>query len=275
MSSTKTELQEGKNDLIHVASRVRLVVRGLATGLALAFGWLQLKGISIVPFATDDHAQIVVRVSLVLYYLSWVAGNSWDISDTVTAVAVPPRKRDMPWETIVFGVSLCLVFAALCWSSSASRLSMSLVTFWILDFGLWLYYTKRILLPMVRQSEGIYAGSPRLQTARLREFKKYASGDWQWKRWIVGALILVALTSMTHTSLGGVVAGLLRLPSTGFVLASVTFLFVLVVEIWIWSWRIRTRTAFDLLRTLETELVPTGSRGSKYSPKDRRKKRRR
>lgn len=247
------DILDDKDDLNAAAGQAQWLVRIPAIVLGLIFSWLQIEQSSIVQFATDDYAYNLMHVALFIYYLAWVFGCTWDISDHQTALAQAPRGDKLPWEGIICAICLTIVFGILCYVKSPVRLSEVLFAFWIINFLSWLYYTKHIIASSIDKSRQIYSSSAykQFRYERLRVFDKYLRGNWQWYRWLSGGMIIALINIASHSRLSTLIADHFTFSSAYFVIAGLILIFVISMEAWIWLWRFRTRAAFSILKDLE------------------------
>lgn len=242
--------------------QTRQIVGWIAGGLALFFGFLQLKDIDTQSVFEQINPIVFWHITLAAYYLSWVRGtlNDVDIQEVVY-IQFPHDK--WPIQAIMVVLCLAVLAAALCWAEGdLRRFSMFLLLFTLIDHYSW-QYLIRYLRGSNDTSERIYRENREFfRLEALLAVINQVQGNWKWYRFCGG---LVIITAMLILSFSPRVRGLLvnatepltnGLPAKN--LLSITecilvLFWVLLMEVWHWYIRIRTLVSLHLLEDLSVK----------------------
>jgi hypothetical protein len=207
----------------------RWLVKGAATVLVLAFGYLQLSGSDWSTIGSSLTADVTFKVALALYYGSWVAGLLHDTALQEGTYSRPPNSGRMPMSGVLSALALSVAFGLLClWAGEPGRFAALLAVFIAINFGLWKLMLRRYLAETVKRSEDDFRENP-VRLERLHfVFYTYLSGRWQASRFTIGALWVLALNVVVHAG------------ASEIVVAAMVLGFVIVFEGWIWFMRVVT-----------------------------------
>jgi hypothetical protein len=244
-----------KARMIKTARLARRVLQVLAASLALSFTWLKFHGLNFAPLLGDLSASFLLRVTLALYYFSWVSGMASDADAQEVIYVEPPDRNRVITMLALVTVGVAIPFGLLCYVQSYKAFALVLSAFLIFNFFIWRLWAYW-LIPKAAEGTADYYKS-RSAYGELMELRvyidDYARGKWQLWRFLVGLLIvvLIDLLSFTRFYRPGTIAGLNA--ASDFVLATLMFLFVVVMEGWVWMNRIYCRFARQLLDRVDAE----------------------
>src|SRR5262245_15025465 len=80
-----------KDQLIKMAKRFRWVLWTAFLALPLVFGWLKFQGLDFAGAASRLEVDLLLKVSIAVYFLSWSLGCGWETSDIESLYAVAPN----------------------------------------------------------------------------------------------------------------------------------------------------------------------------------------
>jgi hypothetical protein len=241
-----------KSNVIGVVRLSRRFLQASALGLALLFTWLKFRGLNFTPVLNDISAQLLLRSTLAVYYMSWVFGLSSDADDQeLLYVKAPNRSRAI---ALLIGTVLMIAvpFGILCYVQTYRTFAAVLSAFLVFNVVIWLLLIYKVLPEAVRETTAYYKANqayPKIVVLRLF-YDDYLQGSWQHWRFLTGG-ILVALIDLFAFS---DVYQRLKLPALlrdkDFVLALLVFIFVAVIELWMWAQRMQFRVNRSLVEQL-------------------------
>jgi hypothetical protein len=215
---------------------------------------LQFSGTDLVPIVKELPAEILLKVTLTVYYLCWVGGLLSDLGTQQHVYAEPPNKDEMPIEGYATMAFLLIVFGLLCLIRDFRWFAVLMTTFFAFNIASWVYLTRFVLAPVATRSKLEFSDRPlRLEKVHL-VYDDYLCGRWQTLRFVGGAIILATLNALVFSPLGTIVSEQ-RGVSGELLWAGCVSAFVIFMEGWIWLWRLRVRTAIKLLEHLSQEYL--------------------
>jgi len=233
----------------------RRVLQILAASLALSFTWLKFHGLNFAPLLGDLSASFLLRVTLALYYFSWVAGMASDADAQEVIYVEPPDRNRIVAMLALATVGIVIPFGLLCYVQSYKAFALVLSAFLIFNVIIWRLWAYWLIPKAVEGTSDYYRSRGAYgELIELRVYiDNYARGQWQRWRFLTGLLIVVLIDLLSFTRLyqPSNIAGLNT--SNDFVLATLMFLFVVVMEGWVWLNRIYCRFARQLLDRVDTE----------------------
>lgn len=248
------DLAKEKNQLIKMLSLTRIWISILSGGLVLIFGWLKLKGVSIIPLTTDSAARFLLSGSMVLYYFSWVFGASWDAKDQALVYLTAPNKGRIPIMAMGLMVILTVVFAILCWVDTYKKFAMVLGVFWFVNLIAWQFLVRKLSRRTIAISSAILLNSGHhMELAKLNIIREYIDGSWEWWRFIVGGLFILCINILANTDIPHYIKAATNVLSDEFVMVFSIALFIAIVELWMWLMRIKRRISLGILDDLNDE----------------------
>lgn len=214
-----------------------IIIASLEVGELMREGGFRQLPRALAEVVTNaDIATVLWRVSLVLYFLSWVLGAESDIDAQEEVYLVAPRGGTLSEQDIGVGIGIAVVFGVLCWVSDNYRaFALALTGFWVVNIVTW-RYLMRLLATPIRESRALYEREGRyIELERLRVAENYIAGNWQRWRFAIGALLAIVMNGLAWFDL-----------SHGYAAASI-FVFVTSVEAWMWLMRLRRKLALEAL----------------------------
>lgn len=243
-------LKEGRINTGRMGKTVRRALWAAFLFPPLLFGWLKFQGVDFIYLSKQLSVELLLKLSMALYYLSWSLGMAWETSDAESIYAVPPNRGRVPWVGFVVIGAMAVLFVVLCLVSSFKWLAPALAVFWAADWMGWIYLVS-VVRPAVLDSLKMYEETRKYdRLENLLVFAELNQGAWKVWRYAAGVCLLVVIHVLAFTPLpqmiGDVVGGI----PGDVVLAISVLLFILVMEGWIWFKRARARTSYGLIGNL-------------------------
>ena len=239
-----------------VADRARLVIRLTAFIMVLAFGWLQLGREDVGRALSGSSPEVLLRVSLALYYLAWVAGTTNDTNEQEQAYTTAPSRRAVTTNTIAAALSLGGAFGALCLVDSARAFAVVLAGFLVLNVAWWQILSRRLVRGVIASSaKRLEAENDFIGLIMLENMTRYIAGEWQWWRFAAGSVMVAAILAVAFF---GIPAPLLRYPllnDQDRALGVMVLIYVVGFEAWIWVERLRLGVSRGALAALRGRFV--------------------
>lgn len=240
----RRRLFDGKESVQKLSRTTKTLIRILGVVIAMAFTYLKLRGVSLIPVSNDAGAFFILKSTMVLYYLAWIFGTTSDVSDQETVYLNAPRQGRIPWHTIALAIFLAFLFALLCAIISIKWFVVLLSVFWVIQHVLWIYVIRPITCPAYLDSKKAYEGTRTWDRLELLEITyEYIAGRWIKFRFIFGILALAYINVITFSDLGQIITKRLRFENSDFTVSLTVLGFVCISEAWIWAMRIRTKMA--------------------------------
>ncbi len=237
----------GRDKVIGVARKTRLIVKILAAFLVLTFAWLKLRGFPIPVIDSDEAATLILRSALILYYLSWV-GITSDVDDLELVLIEPPNKGRLPITGVVMAAIITVVFGILCAVHTHRQFIFAFSGFCFLDFLGWRYVDAKLLRVPFENSRATYE---RLKdyTAleKLGTVKDLIVGTWHWWRFTVGGILIVVLIGLTFSDITNKIASYTGVFSRASFLSFAILVFIVFYESWHWVERIRSKISIHVI----------------------------
>ncbi len=261
------ELLDDKEAVLNLSRKTKILISILGSLLPVFFGFLKLKGASLVHFSDDAGANFILKCTLVLYYTSWAFGTLSDVSDLEIAFIRVPRSGRIPWHAILIASTLTGVFAILCIVRTAEQFVLFLTIFWFYDHVSLIYLVRFIVKPAYDSSKKVYNKTRSWHRLELLKITyDYVAGGWSKLRCLLGLVGLLIINLLTFTFIGPIVTNRLTYSSLNFTIALAVLCFIIVVEVWIWAMRIRTKMSQHLYnRLLEKYRLVRKSRGQHHA----------
>jgi hypothetical protein len=187
---------------------------------------------------------LLTKIALSLYYLSWVAGLINDVDEQEEAYAKAPNQGQFPWKGGLLATgAITGVFAILCIVTSAKLFSLVLALFLIINIAGYIYIII-IVSPTIERSRNEYIAQRDHQSLiKLEIIEGYMIGPWQWYRFAYGLAAVGVVMAAGFSRLPQLLNSVYPpIPPESYVALSVLF-YVITVEGWIWAMRIRTKVA--------------------------------
>ena len=243
-------IPKDKNDIISISRKARFIVNGAILILGLLFGYLKLRGISIIPFINNLSGDFILKISIVAYYFSWSAGLLSDIDDQEIVYIRSPENKYLPPAYFIASI-IVIVFALLCWVKSFKEFAIVLLIFWIINVFAWKYFIKFILKNIFDDSQKEYQKINSFSLfEKLDIVQNYSEGNWQWIRFIIGLILIIIVILLAFTPLSLLVSKYLKISSEVIDAFSV-FLYVIFMETSIWIMRIKMKVSLSVIEKID------------------------
>ncbi len=225
-----------------IARSMRMVIRSLGFLLFLVFSWLKLKGVPIGETVGSISGQIFLKLSLIIYYFSWVYGAINDTNDQELVLCKAPNQGNFPWQGLILCIIIALVFGLLCFVQSSKHFSVILGCFQVVTVLSWLYFTKKIMKPAINRSQEKYDSEGNQSNAlKLEIVWEYLTGQWQWYRFLYGGLLVILIIVMSFSKLPQFLSSIYSPIPPDTYLSLTIFFYVLTFEGWIWIKRVNSK----------------------------------
>lgn len=235
------------------------VIGIFATVLGALFAWVQLREIP-VPAIDSAEPTYIRRILLAIYYACWVAGTTLDVNIQKDVYRRDPLHGNVPQQATLAVVGLFAVAVFLLWASSSDeRISLALIPFLVVNIIAWRILVQRVS-PIIAATSSAYLQANELyRFEQLNIVKGYLLGKWQWARFsLMGLIVLATNVLCFSTSARIYTSGALHelLPNNSAqAIANVLpvaglALFVAAAEMWIWIRRGRNIVALNTIAGL-------------------------
>jgi hypothetical protein len=236
--------------------------------LAAIFTWLQLSEVPFGVVITNVQHQYVQQLAIVLYYLCWLGGSTFDVSIQRRVYVHAPLETSSRTASVLLVVLFCFVTVMLLWvKDDFQQFAIALTIFVLVNILGWRHIVGRVR-PIIRASQAEYEKSNDYAgLERLNSVVSYISGRWQVRRFAVMLAMLfvinlIAFVSAVPRALGDALSAVfLSVSSEVFaqLLPSVSFaIFVVVAEMWVWQRRFTVWMNVNALDSLDEkyEFIP-------------------
>jgi len=239
--------------MMSITRLARRILQFVAGGLALTFTWLKFHGLNFAPLVNDLSAQLVLRTTLAGYYVSWVAGLSFDADEQEVLYIEPPERSRVIATCVITALLVAVPFGVLCYLQSYRAFASTLSAFLIGNIICWLLVIRWLLPEAVAKTAKYYiAQGAHAQLLGLRLFiDDYLHGSWQVWRFSAGAALVAVIDVVAFTGLYDRLGTPHAVMNKEFAVAALMFIFVMVMEGWAWARKLQCRVGRLLLERLE------------------------
>jgi hypothetical protein len=230
-----------------VARIVKWLIWGIAGALAVLFGFVKLGNFPYSIGAEYLNPDLTRDFLIAIYYTCWVFGCK---SDTVVQEQTYSRSTGavfIPTKAIVYIILFgALAAVVLYFVNNDTWFTLALDCFLVANI-LGFMYILRFVGPSIRISHDEFRKNNDVpNTVKLEIVMNYFLGVWQWVRFAVGALILIALTLVVlddtlKSQICRWVAskiGFQEMTVKNLIADTLIASFIAVMEGWIWSKRV-------------------------------------
>jgi hypothetical protein len=260
---SSADIIDPKAPVDKLASRTRLLVRIVAGGLALLFGWLQFKDYLIGSMFANVQPELLRKATLAIYYLCWVFGANFEIGIQQEVYVKDPDRGRVPLHALGAIIGFGIVASILLWAAdNDQRFAAALTCFVAANIAGWRGIYVRRVMPIIRASEKYYTTEKEdfAELERVRVVSEYMAGAWQWHRFIVLSIIigivdLIAFAEVVRQNLEATIRMALRDWPSGLLPDASLIVFVVVSETWIWIKRGQTRAFLNAIFELKQKYV--------------------
>lgn len=241
--STNPASSTKENDLARrFAKSADKLIFAVEVSVGAIFGWVELwplmgeaieKGIGkVIQGLRPEEA--VWNATLVIYFFSWIFGTKRDAEVQGEVYLTAPNRGHLATQDIAVGVSIAIGFVVLLLLKTyPGWLAVALTLFWFGNIVAWRYLVKLLTQP-IDKSRLLYTREKEyIGLAKLHIVERYISGRWQWWRFVLGGVLIVAVDVTAFFEHIDTKMGLI--------------VFVAVVECWVWLERARTELSLNVL----------------------------
>lgn len=264
--------RDGHSDVTRLAGYARLSITVIGSLLALVFTWLQIRDLPIAAVVENTRPEFIQRLTIVIYYLCWIAGSRFDVGVQEAAYVDDPREGRLSVITIFTIILFGAVAAALLWvSDDELKFSLVLTLFVGMNILGWRHIIKRVR-PAINATRKRYREEhDYFGIEHLSIVTEYMSGRWQWHRFatLVGIIlvsdVVVLMPAVRQFATQNMHRVISEISSQTFSVLLPDFLlllFVLISEVWMWVMRVRIATSLRVLRSLNRKYNLTLRRGT-------------
>lgn len=233
--------------------------------LAVFFGWLQFREIPVASLIERAEPDLLLRLTLALYYSCWVFGSTFDTNIQMSVYVRDPNRGLFPKFAYALLIGFGIAAGVLLWASeSEASFALVLTGFVACNIAGFCYVLRHVRPIMAASREQYELKRDYFGLEQLDLVTRYMTGRWQWLRFAVMIVLAIVMNVIVFSdNTRGAIAGLLAAiapPVTAQtidrLIPSLSFLaFVVVAEGWIWAQRLKVRTAIDLVEGLAERYV--------------------
>ena len=240
---------EKKHKLLETSQKGKLLIKFFILIPPLFYGYLKLHSIDITPFTNDYMSSTILRISFIIYYLSWVYGSLFDMIIYDLSLISSKEEKGITIKDYAVALIIIIVFSLLLYSNNNLYIAITLSLFWIVDWLAHHYLLKYQINPLLRESEIEYKKMNNLWNfLRLESTKNYIAGRWKITRYYVGIPILVILLTFSFENIFSTnLNNYFHILSNDFIFSLIFFIFVLSMESWIWFIRLNTKLTMNII----------------------------
>lgn len=240
-----------------VYKKVKLFITISAFVLAIIFTWLNLDLKLFKPLFINESADLLFKLSIVLYYFSWISGGTFDLNDQEYTFRIYPNNNKLTNLGVFILVFLVVLFGLLCYSNTVELFVIVLSGFFVGNVLSWWYLVERIFIKTIEENEKQVTDY--FDIEYQNNLKRYLMGNWQVWRFAYAFIYIAFLNILIFSDLHLILSDVLNVSSE--LIISIGFLFfVLSFELWVWYMRFDrmiTFKAYDKLDDLyELNLKP-------------------
>lgn len=255
-----SELKDEVAEMSKIFKKTKTLIRVIAIILVSVFTWLEFHDLitskEVIPMFTDKFSDILFKVILALYYISWVAGTSVDMKDEEYTLLIAPNKGQLTITATTTILVLGFLFAWLCGTNTPQSFALALSTFFIFNVIGW-FYLKFFIKEAIDKSIDKYIRTKDpLGLYKIKIIQHFLWGRWQTYRFITGFFLLVVINIFAFSDLSLKIKEAVMSPSSQFFIVLIFFLYVFIFEIWIWYVRVERNFTFKIIKKIkEDEMI--------------------
>lgn len=233
-----SNLLNQKNVAFNLLNKSKRIIRFLALLTASIFTWLNLKGLPLSSIANDLSTDLILKISLILYYLAWVYGATLDASDSSVVIQKVKNKGKIPLLGLVISTVTCILFIGLCYYFTSPKLSFFIFIFWNYNFFAWKLLNKEVVKPNLDLNRRFYESQKDfLMFKRFKLVENFVYDKWNFWRFIFGLIYLLILIFYSQTNVLDFFFP--NIENKRFIISICILLFVFITELWIWYFRLK------------------------------------
>jgi len=257
----KTNFEKGERDAVSSSQErkalketvklTRSYIKIIALLLVLIFGWLQVRDYIILQIINIQFTNVFYKVTLAIYFALWVYGTTMDLDDEEYTLLIAPSKNKLTMSAITSILTISVVFGILCMVQTPQAITIVLSVFFIVNVISWRFLIRYIQKSVHTSKQKYEKAENYFALLKLEIVEQYLYSNWQWKRFGVGLVVLLALNIIVFFNLSSNIATGLHIPSPLFIVVLLFFLYICVMEIWVWQKRLHKKLSFKILEDLE------------------------
>ena len=269
MSSVEPKTNESIDNLMRGVGHIdnlawwpAFFIKVLSAILVVIFTWLQFKNYEIAQLIEKTEPQTFLRFIMLMFFLSWVAGPSFDIRIQKAAYLRDPDRGAITPT----GISLLLLFSLsavlMLWATQSEKtFFVALTGFIVLNIiGYTFIYIRTRSIAQSSEME-LRESKTSFHLAKLHFVKEFMFGRWQTYRFLFMTFSITVLDALCFvTPLRSAASGLLHqyIPISQNTLSSLLpdlglMCFLLASEGWIWTQRLKVSVALETIDILSRD----------------------
>lgn len=247
--SNTSNILEKKHKLLETSQKGKLLIKFFILIPPLFYGYLKLHSTDITPFTNDYMSSTILRISFIIYYLSWVYGSLFDMNIYDISLISSKEEKGITFKDYAVAFIIIVVFSLLLYSKNNLYIAITLSLFWIVDWLAHHYLLKYQMNSLLRESEIEYKKMNNLWNfLRLESTKNYIAGTWKKTRYYAGIPILIILLIFSFENIfASSINNYFNIISSDFIFSLIFLIFVLSMESWIWFVRLNTKLTMNII----------------------------
>jgi len=249
---------EKKHKLLETSQKGKILIKLGIVIPPLFYGYLKLHSTDITPFTNEYTSATILRISFIIYYLSWVYGTLFDMNIYDISLISSKKEEGITLKDYGVGLIIIIVFSLLLYSPTNIYVASILSLFWLVDWLSYHYLLKYQINPLLIESEKEYKKMDNLWSLlRLESTKNYISGTWKKIRYYTGSVILIILIIFSFENIiSNSINSIFHIISGNFIFSLIFLIFVLSMESWMWLIRLKTKLTMNMIsKNEETYLL--------------------
>ena len=238
---------EEKNQIVELVENSKWIIRTLASLIGLYYGWVKFEGFDIEPLINQVSTELLIKVSLGIYYFSWTFGTTLDGADQGEIFHKVFNNGKIPRLGIFIALTVAISFFILCGFWESNYLPIALISFWTIDVLLGLIFTRFVMKPYYDINKDFYNKKNYLTKRKFEIVEEFLFSEWNIYRYLIGYLILIIIIILSLTDWANF---LIIGDDKQFYIALLILVFVLTVELWIWFFRLKRKFSLMVINEL-------------------------
>ncbi len=235
-----------------LSKNLKTTIKIYAAILILVFSFLKLKGFPLISISSQFTPEMILHISLALYFFSWAYGPTWfDIYFQELAYTQLQIKK-IPISGYFIITLLAIVFGILCYINSYKYFIGALFIFWTIDLLGYLYLKKIIQPTEIKSIENSKKLNEIYQEEIINIVSQHITGKWKTKRYIVGYLLLLVLIIILNFKFF-IIQNLPLITDPDLLVSYSILIFIILIEGWTWFSRIKTYICINYLEKLKNK----------------------
>jgi len=196
--------------------------------------------------------RVIWELAIVIYFASWIYGSKYDTTNQEIVYLMVPNRGKLPLHYAGILFTIGILFGVLAWMNTFRQFAVALGVFWCFNILSWHFFARSVLARTFSESSERYKQlNDFFGLEQLLNIQRYIAGQWQWWRFGVGSVLVVAMLVFSFTNSAELLARALGAQAlAGYAPAMAILTFVLVVESWMWFMRIKTGVSQIILDEL-------------------------